>query len=275
VVAGAEIGLGPVTSLTAIYIVEGKPSYSSNLVAAQIKRHPRYDYRIKTLDDEGCTIQFFQEGKMIGEAGFSKADAQRAGLLNKFNWKTYPRNMYFSRALTNGARWYCPDVFIAPVYTPEELNPDIQLDESGEPIEIVDAEVREAPPPKPQSKPKSAKSERPMAPEALRNYLIDKVAPRHNDAVASTRQRGLCVGMLNACFAGDENSDNKRHSVLQYLFGENSMNDVGDAGVLALLDWLNPEEDSGGAYTPDPMAVKEALAIYRARLVELGQAELL
>ena len=48
-------------------------------------------------------------------------DARRAGLENKFIWKQYPRNLLFARALTNGARWYCAEIFGGAVYTREEL----------------------------------------------------------------------------------------------------------------------------------------------------------
>jgi hypothetical protein len=29
--------------------------------------------------------------------------------------------MLYARALSNGAKWYCPDVFGGPIYTPDEL----------------------------------------------------------------------------------------------------------------------------------------------------------
>ena len=38
----------------------------------------------------------------------------------KDNYKNYPRNMYFARALSNACRWYCPEV-IQGYYTVEEL----------------------------------------------------------------------------------------------------------------------------------------------------------
>jgi hypothetical protein len=49
-------------------------------------------------------------------------DAQAAGLTGKDNWRKFPRNMLFARALSNGVRWYAPDIFNgATVYTPDEL----------------------------------------------------------------------------------------------------------------------------------------------------------
>jgi hypothetical protein len=37
-------------------------------------------------------------------------DAKAAGLAGKDVWKQYPRNMLFARALTNGMRWFTPDL---------------------------------------------------------------------------------------------------------------------------------------------------------------------
>jgi len=80
--------------------------------------------------------------------------------------------------------------------------------------------------------------------------------------------------MLEACFAGDPASTEKRHSVLGYLFDTVSGKDLTNGEILALLDWLKPTKDSGDAYTPDPMAVKEAQAVIAERMKELGQEEL-
>jgi hypothetical protein len=37
--------------------------------------------------------------------------------------------MYFARAMSNGAKWYTPDVFSGPIYTPDELNAASVIDE--------------------------------------------------------------------------------------------------------------------------------------------------
>ena len=47
----------------------------------------------------------------------------------------FPRNMLFARSLSNGVKWFCPDIFLgAPVYTPDELGATV--DEQGEVIEL-------------------------------------------------------------------------------------------------------------------------------------------
>lgn len=141
ILAGQELGFGPFASMTGISIIQGRPAIGANLIAAAIKRSGRYDYRILRLDETGCEIAFFDRGQEIGRAAFNEEDAKRAGLLDKDTWRKYRRNMYFARAISNGARWYCPDIFGGgPVYTPEELG--AAVNEAGE---VVDAPVVELP----------------------------------------------------------------------------------------------------------------------------------
>lgn len=121
VLAGREMGIGPIAAMTGIYIVKGRVTLSANLMAAQIKRSGRYNYIVRSMTDIGCSIEFFDNGQSIGFSDFDEADAKAAGLLGGENWKKFPRNMYFARAISNGAKWFCPDVFSGPVYTPDEL----------------------------------------------------------------------------------------------------------------------------------------------------------
>ena len=59
-----------------------------------------------------------------GTDEFTIKDAAKAGIVNKEVWKSYPRNMLFARAVSNGARLYCADIVTA--YTPEEVE-DIRV----------------------------------------------------------------------------------------------------------------------------------------------------
>lgn len=121
ILAGLELGLPAFASMTGISIIQGKPSLSANLMAAMVKRSGVYDYRVRRLDDNGCEIEFFQRGESIGFSSFGAEDAVKAGIKGAMYGK-YPRNMFFARAMSNGVRWYCPDLFLgASVYTPEEL----------------------------------------------------------------------------------------------------------------------------------------------------------
>ncbi len=119
---GRELGIGPASSLMAIHIIEGKPSPSAALMATLIKRSRRYNYRITVWTEQECRITFTERGDPCGEASFTLKEAQAAGVAGKDVWRKYPKAMLFSRAIGQGARAFCADVFGgAPVYAAEEL----------------------------------------------------------------------------------------------------------------------------------------------------------
>jgi hypothetical protein len=152
VMAGQELGFGPIASMTGIYIVKGRVTLSANLMAAAIKRHPAYTFRVTEHTATVCTIDFYEDGEKIGTSSFSMDDAKTAGLTGSETYKKFPKNMLYARALSNGAKWYCPDVFGGAIYTPDELGEEVD-GETGEilnptapepnPVEAepVDAEV--------------------------------------------------------------------------------------------------------------------------------------
>lgn len=126
ILAGQEMGFGPFSAMTGIYIIKGRPSVGANLMAAAVKSDPRYDYRVKEMTDKRCVIWFYENGQQIGESVFTEADAKAAGTQNMAK---FPRNMLFARAISNGVRWYCPDALGgSPVYTPEELGASVDGD---------------------------------------------------------------------------------------------------------------------------------------------------
>jgi hypothetical protein len=136
ILAGAELGFGPWASVTGIHVIQGKPVLGANLMAAAVKANPRYDYRVKQADETGVTLEFFErvDGKLtsLGVSSFTTKDAADAGLANNSNWKKFFRNMAFARAMSNGVRWFAPDVFSgAVVYSGDELGPLVD-GETGE-----------------------------------------------------------------------------------------------------------------------------------------------
>jgi hypothetical protein len=154
VLAGREMGVGPVAAMTGIHIIEGKPTVSAGLMASAVKGSGKYDYRIRTHTETECSIEFFQGSESIGTSAFTMKDAQAAQLNGKAVWKNYPRNMLFARALSNGVRWYCPDVFqVGAVYTPEELGADVDRD--GNPNNLAPTPLVRVIEPEQQDQPKA------------------------------------------------------------------------------------------------------------------------
>jgi hypothetical protein len=130
VLAGEELGIPPVAAMMGMYIVKGKIMMSGNLIASRIRAHG-YNYTHVQFDGKGCVLRFIgKKGETLGDSSFTEEDAKTAGVLSDM-YKKYPRNMYFNRAISNGAKWYTPEVFAgAPVYVAEELGQP--FDEQGD-----------------------------------------------------------------------------------------------------------------------------------------------
>ena len=142
IIAGRELGIGPFASMANLYMIKGKIGMSGNLIASKIKSSGKYNYRVLEKTTEKCLIEFFEHDHSqntmisIGKESFTMDDARAAGLAGGENWRKWPKNMLFNRCISNGYRTYCPDIFAAgPVYTPDELEPAVKLNEDGEVLE--------------------------------------------------------------------------------------------------------------------------------------------
>jgi len=137
IVAGKELGFGPVASLRHIYVHRGHIGLMAQLIASAIRQSGRYDYKLVVCDDQKCEIEFFrvlrdQALDSLGTAAFTIQEATRAGLVKEDSaWKTYPSDVLFARAMTRGQRRYCPDVFRQTVYSKEEIEELMRRDPNG------------------------------------------------------------------------------------------------------------------------------------------------
>jgi len=185
ILAGQAWGIDPFTSMTAVQMIQNRPTMSAGVMAAKVKGHPKYDYVVRRLDSEACEIEFFQGDRSLGVSSFTIEDAKQAGYASKQNYRQTPRNMLFARALSNGVRWYTPDVFSASVYTPEDFMGESETPELY--VEVTPAEkpvkpaapALEAPAPEPepeaaQEAPEPADDGPPLAtPAQLRKLAVN------------------------------------------------------------------------------------------------------
>lgn len=130
--AGQEIGIPPFAAMSGIHIIQGKPTLGAGLIASAVKGSGKYDYRVKEMSDKVCSIDFLQGSEIIGNSSFTIEDAKKA--LTK-NIDKFPKNMLFARAISNGVKWFCPDVFSGPVYVPEEM-PEVTIETTH--VEIIE-----------------------------------------------------------------------------------------------------------------------------------------
>ena len=271
ILAGQEMGFGAFASMNGIHIIKGKPGVGANLQASAVKGSGKYDYKIRALDDKICKIEYFQGAESLGISQFTIEDAKRAGTQNL---DKFPRNMLFARAMSNGVKWFCPDVFNgSTVYTPEELGADVN--EDGDVITVI---ATPAPEPKPYQKPEKATNGngvapvRPYDPETLKNGLIAKA-----DKLKNSAPLGHEIKEVAACLDYTLGGSDKRHELQKWLTGSASLKDGLMPGMLlALHAWLKPDYDKeNGVYIPDPTAAKEAHAAHTYALQAQGQETLI
>ena len=134
IMAGQELGIPPFAAMSGIHIIQGKPTIGAGLMAAKIKGSNKYDYKVVQADEKACIIDFYQGKDKIGTSSFTIEDAKKAGTKNI---DKFPKNMLFARAISNGVKWFTPDIYDSPVYVPEEMQ-DITVDAEIEVIKEAD-----------------------------------------------------------------------------------------------------------------------------------------
>lgn len=132
--AGRELGLGPMQAIRSLHIIDGKPVMSADLMAGLVhKKLPGALLRVVESTNERCEVDAARQGQEPTRYVFSIDDAKAAQLLNKDNWKKYPRAMLRARCLSEAVRATFPDVMLG-VYDPDELGAVTTAD--GEIIEV-------------------------------------------------------------------------------------------------------------------------------------------
>jgi len=181
ILAGHEMGFGPFASMTGIYIIQGRPSIGANLMAAAVKASRRYNYRVIEMTDTVCEIEYLEYDKPCGRSRFTLDDAKKAGTKNL---DKFPRNMLFARAMSNGCRWYTPDIFAgAPTYTPEEMGANVN--EAGDVIDVPVTVVEPAAVAKPVQAAPTATQTAPTATQGVEEAPFDLKAHWPIDAPLS------------------------------------------------------------------------------------------
>jgi hypothetical protein len=176
---GDMLGIAAMAAISNIHVIDGKPSMSAGLMAALVRRA---GHRLRVTGDDkhaSASIVRADDVEFTFASEWTLPRAVQAGLcqLNKdgrplarsknnepLNWEKYPAAMLKARAVAEACRDACPDVFLGPIYVPEELGAEVNADgtpigatvDPGEPGELgeptgrvelaaVDAELVEAP----------------------------------------------------------------------------------------------------------------------------------
>lgn len=118
--AGRELGLGPMTALAHVHIVEGRPALSTEAkVALALAAGHALD--VVETNTERCVIEARRAGSdRAVTVTYTMKDAASAGLTNKDNWKKYPRRMLQARCSSEAVRLVAPDTTLGIPLSVEE-----------------------------------------------------------------------------------------------------------------------------------------------------------
>ncbi len=264
--AGRELGLGPMESLGSIYIVNGATTISSGCMAAMIWQ-AGHAYNIDESTDAACQITFTRTNGQTYTHRFTIEDAKRAGLVGKDTWQKYPKAMLFNRCMSAGGRVFMPDVF-RRMYTPEEMGAAVTVSESGD--VVIDAEATDITDRPAQNK-TNGNPPRPWQPELLKEKMCIAVSKKPGaTAKPSQGQTGLLAGKLEEAWPGDKGAADNRHEVLGWLTGHRSAKDLSLAWTNTLLNWLLRID--GEAFNEHSR--EEARLVYKQAMITQGQREL-
>lgn len=160
--AGRELGMMPIESISNLYIVNGKVALQG---VAMLNKVLAAGVKLTWVEEteEKCTVKFEGLGRPAYTASFTIKEAEKAGLLAKGGpWKLYPKNMLRWRALSFGARIFCPDI-IQGMHSVEELA-NVKMVEDGVFEPVQDSKNPSPQPPKAPEAPKAPAEPKATAP---------------------------------------------------------------------------------------------------------------
>jgi hypothetical protein len=152
---GHELGIGPMTALQSMSIVQGKICMSGQMMLSIALRNG-ITYQIKEHTSTKCQI-LFKGSNIEFLSSFTVEEAKQAGIWKaQGGWEKFPQDMLFWRTVTRGLRRVCPDAILG-LYAKEELEDAPLLDATiienyGEQrAEVTKSEGKEEPPHSPPS----------------------------------------------------------------------------------------------------------------------------
>lgn len=166
---GVELGLPPMTALSKIHVVDGRPSIAAELMRALVL-NAGHELWIEESSNTKVTLGGRRKGsEHATRITWTIDDARKAGLERKNNWAKYPRAMLTARATSELCRMLFADVLAGISYSVEEVRDGFDLEADDEtfsaPADLEDLDGRPAdvpPAPEPSTK-RTARKQKPKS----------------------------------------------------------------------------------------------------------------
>lgn len=124
-----RLNISPMAVMQNLYIVQGKPSFSSSFIIGLINASGKYDMELQFDEEEkdgkpyACTCWTEKDGRKVTGIKITMDMAEKEGWSKKngSKWLTIPQVMLRYRAASFFARMNCPELSIG-LYSKEELD---------------------------------------------------------------------------------------------------------------------------------------------------------
>jgi len=222
------LGVHPMTAVTGIAVINGKPTASAQLIGGLVRR-AGHKLRVESTDTKAvATIIRADDPEYTFRVEWTMDRARKAGLGGRGPWQQYPAAMLSARAITEVARLACPEALFGVIYTPEELG--AAVDEEGA---IVDAHRFDV---------VDVQDELP-APARLMDAVVYDVEEAAETKPAA-RNQVTRIAILRRELGIDDDAYRKR---LGTLYGVASSKELTQEQAADLITKLQAAKDKGGA----------------------------
>lgn len=143
VATGRSLGLPDMTALRSIHIIDGKATFSAELMV-QLVRRRGHSITGEVGDGSATVTGTRADNGDTMTVTWTAAMAERAGLLGKGNWKKYPEAMLWARAASQLCRMLFADCFAGSTYTPGEIEQDAGVEFADTGSEVLAGEPETA-----------------------------------------------------------------------------------------------------------------------------------
>lgn len=140
VMAGAELGLGPILSIRSIHVIEGKPTLSADLIAALCLRRADVCEYLTPVESNSTKATYSAKRKGAPAPvtmSFTIDEAKQAGLAGKGNWLKYPAAMLRARCISAICRAVFPDL-VGGLYDSDSAEIEAPSPRASPPSHVVD-----------------------------------------------------------------------------------------------------------------------------------------
>ena len=226
VATGRALGLADMTALRSIHIIDGKASFSAELMVSLVRKDG-HSIVGEVGPDSAKVTGKRADNQDTMSVEFTLKQAENAGLLGKASWKKYPEAMLWARAVSQLCRMLFADCFAGASYTPEELGAgDVTADELME-ESSQDPQAGASPP------------EPPPADDPADEVAGEVVAEEDEPGPITQEQKDRLLELV--AMEKIENVGPKLTERIKAEYGAGSYNALNEAQMGELLGWLEEQ----------------------------------